>query len=271
MAHYLPEGPGKNHREGISMRKFYRMFPDDKAAETFFMRVRWPEGPRCPYCGCGNIQSGAKHKTMPLRCRRYGCRKRFSVKVGSVMESSKLGYLMWLEAIYFLTTSLKDVSSMRLHRDLDIKQSTAWFLAHRIRKAFENAGDFFSGPVEIDEVYIRERNKHASKKLKAGRGMVGKTAVVGMKDRDTNRIDAEVHEVVDGEHLRRFIYARVGAGTEVYTDVATVYKGLSGVHHKQVKHSAGEYVNGQVTTNGVESFWSLLRRGLNGTYHKMSV
>lgn len=136
MAQDFPEGPGKNHRQGISMRKFYRMFPDDKAAEMFIMRVRWPEGPRCPYCGYDNIQSGAKHKTMPLRCRKEGCRKRFSVKVGSVMESSKLGYLTWLEAIYFLTTSLKGVSSMKLHRDLEIHQTSAWFLAHRIRKVF---------------------------------------------------------------------------------------------------------------------------------------
>lgn len=92
-----------------------------------------------------------------------------------------------------------------------------------------------------------------------------------MKDRDTNRIDAEVHEIVDSKHLRRFIYARVGAGTQVFTDEATVYKGLTGVHHKQVKHSAGEYVNGQASTQGMESFWSMLKRGLNGTYHKMSV
>ena len=188
------KAPGKSYRKKISVKGFYQMFPDDKTAETFFMQVRWPEGPRCPYCGYDNIQSGAGHKTMPLRCRRNGCRKRFSVKIDSVMESSKLGYQTWLEAIYYLATNLKGVSSMKLHNDLEVTQRTAWFLSHRIRKSYESRGDFFAGPVEVDETYIggKEGNKHASKKLNAGRGTVGKTPVVGAaKDRQTNRVDAE--------------------------------------------------------------------------------
>ena len=148
MAQDIPEGLGKSYRQGISMSEFFRLFPDHKAAVTFIMRVRWQDGPRCPYCGYDNIQSGAKHRTMPFRCRM-----RFSVNVDSVMESSKLGYLTWLEANYFMATNLKGVYSMKLHRDLDIHQTSARYLAHPIRKAFENADDFFSGPVEIYETY----------------------------------------------------------------------------------------------------------------------
>ena len=267
------KAPGKSHRQGLSLKKLFKMFPDDETAEAFFAKVRWPEGPRCPYCGYDNIQVGTAHKTMPLRCRRNGCRKRFSVKVDSVMESSKLGYQTWAIAIYLFATNLKGVSSMKLHRDLEIAQKNAWFLAHRIRKAYESRGDFFAGPVEVDETYIggKEGNKHAKDKLNAGRGAVGKTAVVGARDRDTNRVDAEVAAATDGKTLKEFVYSRVEPGAEVFTDEAHAYKGLSGVHHKQVKHSAGEYVNGQASTNGMESFWSMLKRGYHGTYHKMSI
>ena len=126
--------PGRHFRKGMSWVEVMRVFPDDAAAEAWFVKARWPEGIRCPFCDSDRVQEGTAHKTMPYRCR--GCRKRFSVKTGTVMQSSKLGYQIWALAGYIMTTNLKGAASMKLHRDLGITQKTAWHLAHRIRETW---------------------------------------------------------------------------------------------------------------------------------------
>ena len=268
MAH---NAPGKHYREGLSLIEVMRMFPSDKAAEEWFIKIRWPRGASCPLCGSVNIQTKTKHKTMPYRCR--DCRKWFSVKTGSVMQSSKLGLQVWAIASYLLSTSLKGQSSMKLHRDLDITQKTAWHLAHRIRESWKGtSGGHFAGPIEVDETYIGGKRKNmprSKRKELKGRGGAGKAIVAGAKDRESNAVSAEVVEHTDAETLQGFVFDRAAPDATIYTDEAKAYAGMP-FEHEAVKHSTGEYVRGQAHVNGMESFWSMLKRGYHGTYHHMS-
>ena len=191
------------------------------------------------------------------------------------MANSKIPLRKWAIAIYNCLTSLKSVSSMKLHRDLRVSQPTAWFMLHRIREAWAGGprGDF-AGPVEVDETYVGGRRRNmGNRRRKAlsdtGRGPVGKTAVVGIKDRATNQVRAEVTESVDSEHLQGFVVENTQPGATVYTDDATAYDGLP-FAHETVKHGVSEYVRYMAHTNGVESFWATLKRAHKGTFHKLS-
>ncbi len=271
MAH---EAPGKHFRKGISLVELIRMFPDDATAETWFAETRWPQGPACPHCGSIRVLSGAKHVTMPYRCREKGCRKRFSLKTGTVMEASNIGYQKWAIAIYLALTSLKSVSSMKLHRDLGVTQKSAWHMAHRLRRSFAAKGGPFAGPVEVDETYMGGKRKNMSNaKRKAlegtGRGAAGKTAIVGMRDRATNQVRAKVVESNDKPTLQGFVVENIDVAATVYSDDALAYSGLPR-EHETVRHSVSEYVRGKAHTNGIESFWAALERAHKGTFHKMS-
>ena len=144
------KGPGKNYRKGMTMMEVMRMFPDDAAAEKWFAGIRWPDGVECPRCSSRNVQERRTRKPQPYRCR--DCRRDFSVRTGTLMQGSNLGFQKWAFAIHLMNTNIKGVSSMRLHRELGITQKSAWHLAHRIREAWDDHdGSPFVGPVEADE------------------------------------------------------------------------------------------------------------------------
>ncbi len=214
----MKKAPGKAHRKGITLKQIMQQFPDDTTAEAWFIENRWPTGVCCPNCGSLNVQTGCKHKTMAYRCREKECALKFSTKTGTVMEASKIGYQDWIIAMFLVTTNLKSVSSMKLHRDLGITQKSAWFLAHRLRSALSQDGKLFAGPVEVDETYMggkRRNMSNAKRKALAdtGRGVIGKVAVVGAKDRATKQVAAKVVASTDKETLQGFVkdHTRVGA------------------------------------------------------------
>ena len=264
--------PGKAHREGITILALLDMFPNENAATQWFESQVWAAGRCCGHCGSTATKPVPNATPMPYWCR--DCRSYFSVRTGTALERSRVPLRKWAIAIYLELTSLKSVSSMKLHRDIGVTQATAWFMLHRIREAWSDADDrgSFTGPVEVDETYFGGKRKNMSKSKRedlTGRGPVGKTAVVGAKDRATNQVAAKVVPSTDSQTLQGFVKDNADPNATIYTDDAAAYDSLP-FKHETVKHSVSEYVCGKAHTNGVESFWSMLKRAHQGTFHKIS-
>ena len=269
----MKKAPGRSHRKGLSLIELFEMFPDEETATKWFEAQVWPNGRYCGHCGSTKTSEVPNQKPMPYWCT--DCRSYFSVRTGTPIARSKVSLKKWAIAIYLCLTSLKSISSMKLHRDIKVSQPTAWFMLHRIREAWggESDGDF-AGPVEVDESYFGGRRRNMSNSRRkaladTGRGPVGKTAVVGIRDRATKQVRAKVTERVDTEHLQGFVVGNTRPGAQVYTDDASAYDSLP-FPHESVRHSVSEYVNNMAHTNGVESFWATLKRAHKGTFHKLS-
>jgi transposase-like protein len=254
----------------ISTFQLFEMFPDQEAARTYLEGRLWPNGPKCPVCGMGDritVRAGGYY-----RCNQ--CKEDFTVRTGTIFERSHVPLHKWIYAMYLLVTARKGISSMQLAKEIGITQKSAWFVLHRLREAC--GGDDLSklkGIIEIDETYVGgiEKNKHESKKLKAGRGTVGKTAVLGMRERGGKVIAMPISKT-DKVSIQAAIAENVEAGSMLNTDEAAAYDGIKALSfgHETVNHSAGEYVRDDVTTIGIESVFAVLKRGLIGVYHHAS-
>ncbi len=259
------ESPAKQPK---TLLEAVRYFADLDVATEHVAKTRWPDGPVCPACGLVDEKHYYLKTRRVWKCR--SCKKQFSVKVGTIFEDSPIGLDKWLPAMWMVGNCKNGISSYEVARDLGVTQKTAWFMMHRIRLAMQQGSiDKLSGEVEVDETYIggKARNMHKSKRAEkiTGRGMSGKVAVMGLLERH-GKVKTQVVPDTSSRTLQVEVRENVEPGSEVHTDALRSYRGLDAEYIHNVVDHAERYVNGNIHTNGLENFWSLLKRGIKGTY-----
>ena len=253
----------------ISTFQLFEMIPDAETARQYLEARLWPNGVTCPTCaGQDRITT---RKDGFFRCNK--CQSDFTVRTGTIFERSHVPLQKWIYAMYLVVTSRKGISSMQMAKEIGVTQKTAWFMLQRLREACAGKMDKLSGLVEIDETFVggKEANKHERKKLRMGRGSVGKVAVLGLRERGGKMLAMKV-DATDSETLHRVIHENVEVGSVLITDEHAAYAGLNGLFfsHETVNHSAGEFARGFANTNSIESVWALLKRGVYGVWHHVS-
>ena len=259
-----------NGETTISTFEFFELFPSEDAAIEYFELLRWWGDVYCPYCDSERV---TKLKQRPYYLCNH-CRQKFTVRTDTVFERSHVPLQKWLYAMYLLETSRKGISSIQLSKTLGVRQATAWFMLHRLREACDIVAEPLSGTVEVDETFVggSKKNMHYAKKKKLPPGPLGnKTVVLGMRERESGRVIA--HPVPDRTTttLTDEVLRNVKEGSTVYTDDHRGYWLLEEWYdHASVNHTGWEFADGDVTTNGIESVWAVLKRGFKGTYHHWS-
>jgi transposase-like protein len=243
-------------------------FADPDRCLKFMVEIRWPDGVKCPTCGSKEVYFLESRRVW--KCKAKHAKQQFSAKVGTVFEDSPIGLDKWFAAVWMVANCKNGVSSYEIHRTLKVTQKTAWFMDHRIRLAMQS-GTFekVAGEFEVDESFIGglARNMHKNKKAKiTGTGGAGKAIVMGLLDRKTKKIRLRHVANTQRETLQGVVREYVEGGSYVYSDAWVAYNGLDREYIHQVIDHAETYVNGNIHTNGIENFWSLLKRGLKGTY-----
>jgi transposase-like protein len=255
----------------ISTFKLFQLFPDEESARQYLEDRLWPDGVKCPTCA--SPERITIRKDGFYRCN--ACQLDFTVRTGTIFGRSHIPLHKWIYAMYLLVTARKGISSMQLAKEIGISQHSAWFMLQRLREACSgpDSMDKLKGIVEIDEAFFggKEANKHERKKLRAGRGPVGKVAVLGMRERG-GRTRAKVTDIRTLDSVHGEIHANVEPGSQLYTDDHVVFNDLDGLfyQHETVNHSSGEYARGPVSTNSIESVWAVMKRGIHGVYHQVS-
>jgi transposase-like protein len=257
-------------RSTISTFQLFSLIPDAEAARVYFEGRLWPKGVACPTCA--GLDRITTRKGGIYRCNK--CKLDFTVRTGTIFERSHVPLHKWVYAMYLVVTARKGISSIQLAKEIGVTQKSAWFLLQRLREACGgNVSGKLFGTVEVDECFVGglEKNKHESKKLKAGRGTVGKTAVMGLRERGGRTVVMKV-KATDKETLQNAVYDNVELGSTIMTDEHLAYTGLNGpfFKHATVNHLAGEYSRGGVSTNSIESVWAVLNRSIMGTWHQVS-
>ena len=251
-------------------------YSTDTKARKYFENLRWGKTPVC--IRCGGFQKITKQKKKPGRYWCGDCRSYFTAFTDTPLEYAKVKPRQWIMAAYLLMTARKGVSSLQLSKELSVSQPTAWYILHRLRLACEGNMEALRGAVEADETYLGgvDRNRKHSKKINPGSGSKkDKVSIVGVRERETGRVKAQMVSDTKGETLRNFVTENVIPGATLYTDENRGYTHLGEQYggeykHERVKHSAKEFVNGMAHTNGIESVWAVLKRGFNGVYHNWS-